>query len=491
MCTYWLDITRRVSLTPFNMNLLATDTCFSDDFLRVLNRSDCGHNFTFSLFSISLQYTPLCCADAEESTPFDKFMFTTVSFIPVIVLVPIILLFNFNLASGPKQAFVFFFQCLPLTSPISYSFNPGMFYIWSSGGVGDIVTLHSPVEVLFWPRTSFTAPYRILEYNKIFFAILSVLLVLFLVKCSWCPLQKCRLPWAKTRRAVRNFREKHVPNSTILQGICSVVVLVYGNLVATSFTLLLKSEEYCISQTKDCPRLCVDLPYDSQQYTLYIAVSSSVLLLLLPLIYYPTIPALFHKLTKRSLPRFPKLDPVFDVFQGVYKDKMRWFAGLHFFYIYILWGINAFVNGIWRRQFYLLCTLAIITATQSALQPFKKKAHNYIQTLILLNLVLQAILSRAVPCFSRISPIEAFIFVIVIITLGVAPTVVVIVVCVRRLVRLYLVNNKVRDMWRKCKMKIFGRGSGLTGEEDQEDNYLGERLEYFVFVENEESRVED
>ena len=485
----------RVSLTPFNMNSLATDTCFSDNFLRVLNRSDCGRNFTFNLIGISLQYTPLCCADAEESTAIDKLMFTIVSFIPVIVLVPIILLFNFNLASGPKQAFVFFYQCLPLTSPISYSFNPGMFYIWSSGGMGDIVTLHSPVELLFWPKTSFTAPYRILEYNKIFFAILSVLLVLFLVKCSWCPLRKCRLPWAKTRRAVRNFREKHVPNSTILQGICSVVVLVYGNLVATSFTLLLQSEEFCINQTGECPRLCVDVPYDSQQYKLYLAVSSSVLVLLLPLplslIYYPTIPALFHKLTKRSLPRFPKLDPVFDVFQGVYKDKMRWFAGVHFLYIYLLWGVNAFVNKIWRKQFYLLCTLAIITATQSALQPFKKKAHNYIQTLILLNLVLQAILSRAVPCFSRISPTEAFIFAILIITLGVAPTVVVIVVCVRRVVRLYLVNNCVRNTWRKCKMKILGRRSRHAREEDQEDNYLGERLEYFVFVENEECRTED
>ena len=115
-----------------------------------------------------------------------------------------------------------------------------------------------------------------------------------------------------------------------------------------------------------------------------ISVVFAIFLLPLPLslIYYPSIPALFHKLTGRSLPRFSKLDPVFDVFQGVYKDKMRWFAGVHLLYLMILWTVFIVLPDV--LPFFFVFILAI----HSLFQPFKNPKYNYLETLYLVYLVL-------------------------------------------------------------------------------------------------------
>ena len=149
---------------------------------------------------------------------------------------------------------------------------------------------------------------------------------------------------------MRNFREKHI-GSTFIHAICSIIVLSYGDLVAISMKVVIVSSEviasgpscYDTNHSGARPAPCDKLYAITfrNMYLPYLIPSVVVLalLLLLPLslIYYPSIPALFHKLTGRSLPRFPKLDPVFDVFQGVYKGNMRWFAGVHLLYRIILW----------------------------------------------------------------------------------------------------------------------------------------------------------
>ena len=205
---------------------------------------------------------------------------------------------------------------------------------------------------------------------------------------------------------MRNFREKRI-GSTFIHAICSIVVLCYGDLVAISVRVALGSvhikDNCCYSvvsgnytQFVSFYFYATPVPCD-ESYMVYFDWTSSggipsaiisgvfaVLLLLRPLslIYYPSIPALFHKLTGRSLPRFPKLDPVFDVFQGVYKDKMRWFAGVHLLYLVILWVVYVCKADVIPFIFVL------ILAVHSLFQPFKNPKHNYLETLYLVYLVL-------------------------------------------------------------------------------------------------------
>ena len=316
----------------------------------------------------------------------DKSPLISVSFALILIFAPLIVIFNVNLASGPKQSLVFFYQCLPLAT--------------SFGKVTTLLTLQNDLynsEILcstslFHPLV---APYYILEYTKYLVVIFVILLVIFLVRCTWCPLHKCLLPWARVRRAVRNI----MPKRTVLKGICSLVVLAYGNLVSVSSIILREGTSSCCSRVSDRnSTMCWNIDSFKTTYKGYIAVACVTLVLLLPLplslIYYPTIPALFHKLTKRSLPRFPKLDPVFDVFQGVYKDKMRWYAGLHLLYRMILWFAHFLValstdNS--PHKFSLLLLFTIILAIHSASHPYKKPKHNYLESLVLVDLVLVGI----------------------------------------------------------------------------------------------------
>ena len=295
-------------------------------------------------------------------------------FVFVFFFLFIIIFFNCNLASGPNHSFVFFYQCAPLAS------------LYGS------LTVYLVMQNFFLPAQP---RFIVLEYCKHIVVLFVFVLSFFLVKCTSCPLQRCRLPWAKVRRAVRNFREKHI-GSTFIHAICSIIVLSYGDLVAISVRVFLGS----IHIKHDCCYSVVSYPYVIrvpcvESYMVYfdrifhdtvcsesILVGNEIvryfmpsvvfLLFLLPLplslIYYPSIPALFNKLRGRSLPRFPsKLDPVFDVFQGVYKDKMRWFAGVHLLYRLILWVVYVCMPD------FISFSFVFFLLVHSLLQPFKNK----------------------------------------------------------------------------------------------------------------------
>ena len=311
----------------------------------------------------------------------------------LLIVPPIILFFNINLVSGASRSFVFFYQCLPLACP--------------AGEVLSLIIMQNQIYTILL-RTNvrrLASPYYFLEYFKYILSIIAIVLVLFLVKCNCCPFQKCRLPWAKLRRATRHFREKHTARRTILHGIGSVIILAYGDLVSISFHIL--SEGLGRSLIPSC---CMALNdhYDYHcltripcpDYTLIrisipaffsIACVVVILLLLLPmaLIYSSSIPTLLHKL---PLPRFSKLHPVFDVFQGVYKDKLRWYAGLHLLYLVVLWSLYAgLATKPLIRSAVLSFSFIIILGVHSLIQPHKEPKHNYYESLYLLYLILASV----------------------------------------------------------------------------------------------------
>ena len=312
----------------------------------------------------------------------------SIGLILVLLFLPIIVFFNINLASGPNHSCVFFYQCAPLASV------SGIYVSWLV------------MQNFFLPDQ---LRFLVLEYLKYIFVVFVIIFMFVLVKCTCCPLQKCRLPWAKVRRAVRNFREKHI-GSTFIHAICSIIVLSYGDLVAISVRvalgLIYLKNDCCYSvvshnsnlwsiQFSATPVLCdesymiyFDWTSSGGIPSIFVSVVFAILLLPLPLslIYYPSIPALFHKLTGRSLPRFPsKLDPVFDVFQGVYKDRTRWFSGVHLLYRLMLWVLYVCEADV------LPFIFVFILAIHSLFQPFKNPKHNYLETLYLVYLVLMSV----------------------------------------------------------------------------------------------------
>ena len=361
--------------------------------------SNCGES---SYCGTSKESTCLCYfndrANIESLNQLSVFKFFKIFWLVffgvglLLIVLPIIMFFNVNLVSGPSRSFVFFYQCLPLASPagkiLSLIVMQNQFYTFLAGNSN---------EIYFGDTTNFglVSPYYFLEYFKYILSIFAIMLVLFLVKCNCCPFQKCRLPWAKLRRATRHFREKYTARRTILHGIGSVIVLAYGDLVSISFHILSEGlmPSCCVSSTDRCPKPCPDFTFLRTSMPAFFSIACVVgfLLLLFPmaLVYSPSIPTLFHKL---PLPRFSKLHPVFDVFQGVYKDKLRWYAGLHLLYLLVLWSLYAaLATRVLTQHAVLSISFIIILGVHSLIQPYKEPKHNYYESLYLLWLILASV----------------------------------------------------------------------------------------------------
>ena len=332
--------------------------------------------------------------------------------LPVLILVPLILFFNIDLASGPGHSLVFAYQVLLALYHIPASYNLGYLGFIPILIVSGLPVLFNAPLLVYWPSQTLT--HYSLGYVKVLIAGVLVAVSFFLTTCTQCPLQCCRSPWAKLRRAVRNWRERHLPQRPMLTGLCSVAILMYGSLVEVSFRLLFRYQltdnvcqcthyNYFTGSTYNATFCCVHEHTGSYQprcwvfsnlLTYFIPALFLVgvaVLLSLPFFYRPGVPALASYLTRGrvQLPRLHKLAPLFDVFQGVYKPKMQFFTGLHLLYRIALWSVAALLPSD-NKIFAFLSLFVVILAVHSLFQPFVSHRHNYMETLLMVNVVLIA-----------------------------------------------------------------------------------------------------
>ena len=323
---------------------------------------------------------------------------------PLVVYLPLLILFNGNLAAGPAQSFVFFYQALPAAIPIDVFKE---FYLAFGGFWWGLFSMQNPINDLginflpadnrLFPRI---LPYIALQYCKLAAVLAIAVTAVLLVKCVDCPCVSWRRPWAKLRRSVRHFRERRAQKGTVLNGLCSIAILTYGFVIQQSFSLLQPTKS-CRNVThpyptddRYCPFYCTEMEYFSGYHLPYVIVAIPMLLLALSfpllLLYYPAVPALVNCITKKSIPlTCHKLAPVFDVFQSAYKPKLRFFAALPLLYRILIWLIISLDLGeLTQRHIFITFAFIVILAIHSLVQPYKKPTHNYIETLYLLNLVI-------------------------------------------------------------------------------------------------------
>ena len=374
---------------------------------------------------------PACCEEVSSHGPSSNVAATSteqyilyifLDSLPVLILVPLILFFNINLASGPGHSLVFTYQVLvavfhtvdllfgiyiyiPQDSRTSCGYKPSGFLL----AFGPLVFFNEPL-FLFWQPQPITLTHYALGYVKILIAGVMVVLYLFLATCSQCPVQCCCSCWAKLRRSVRNWRERHLPQRPVFTGVCSVAILMYGSLVEVSFRLLFKcnlAHEVC--QHSDPrffhPPACFLCDYTASSQALLwgseahfhyyfpacILIGIAVLLSL-PFFYHPGVPALVSYLTggRVQLPRLHRVRPIFDLFQGVYKPRMQFFTGLHLLYRIALWSAIAF-PPLDTKLYTLTYLWVVILAVHSLFQPFESRRHSYLETLLMVNVILIAL----------------------------------------------------------------------------------------------------
>ncbi len=80
-----------------------------------------------------------------------------------------------------------------------------------------------------------------------------------------------------------------------------------------------------------------------------------------------------------------KLKPFFDSFQGCFKDEFRFFSGLYFIYRFFIM-FNVLYNYLQDSFFFIEIQLLLMLVVHAVCQPYKKRLHNIIDTLLFGNL---------------------------------------------------------------------------------------------------------
>ena len=79
---------------------------------------------------------------------------------------------------------------------------------------------------------------RALGYSKVAVVIVVTAILVSCTVCTCCPLQTCRVQYSKLRTSVQRFRRTYVLKGSLLNGIFSLYVLMFGLILKTSFNLL-------------------------------------------------------------------------------------------------------------------------------------------------------------------------------------------------------------------------------------------------------------
>ena len=90
---------------------------------------------------------------------------------------------------------------------------------------------------------------------------------------------------------------------------------------------------------------------------------------------------------------FNKFKPVFDSIQGCFKDNFRFFASLYFLYRWMVLIIYMTTRGFSAYFTAVGGAFLLILTVHTVCQPYIKRAHNIINTLLFANLVLISSLS--------------------------------------------------------------------------------------------------
>ena len=321
--------------------------------------------------------------------------------VPVTVVFITVLILNFSFTSGAVNGFILFSQLIN-----SLSINVRGVTLSSSTIKMDILKGYQALYGLFnlnyfsmdtlsfclWNGAS-ALDMIAFKYIIITYALVLVAMILwFMNRCGGRYLGK----WYRITKL----------KSSIIHGITTFLVICYAQCVDVSLTLLIR-DQYTAKTGND-----LDIPQIVQLNGNLVYFSGKHLLYALPALFCLMIIGILPPVFLLSYPLFNKflfffglegsnsvkcvsqmlsvssMKPLFDSFQGCFKDNLRFFAGLYFLYRWIGLLVNAaasdYIAYYTTVEVLLLCVLAL----HAICQPYIQRAHNIVDTLLFTDLAI-------------------------------------------------------------------------------------------------------
>ena len=355
---------------------------------------NCSSNFTTHFHSPHFQ-----CKRADPTLCKVGWLFYVLSeLVPVTVVFIAVIIFNVNFTSGAVNGFILYSQVL-LSLNIDAS---GIITLLNNGALQgyqflygflnlDFFTIDS-LSFCLWPNAT-ALDMLAFKYITIVYALSLVILVIwFMNKCGGRCLGKyCRITAVKC---------------SIIHGISAFFIICYSQTITVSNGLLNGAEFWL----KKNSRLTISrrvwhngnfryfktehLPYalPALLCLLLIGIIPPFLLLVYPLVnkilaFFGIEESKIVNLLSHMLP-ISSLKPLLDSFQGCFKDNLRFFAGLYFIYRWMGPIVNAVASSLGTAYITSEILLIVMLVLHALFQPYLKRVHNIVDTLLFTNLLL-------------------------------------------------------------------------------------------------------
>ena len=342
-------------------------------------------------FSVQYHSRRFTCKE-DDKCSYGIVFYILSELIPVFIFFTLVIISDVSFTSGASNGFVFFSQIVILL-PLGfyqYDLKPAehlqtgytlFYHIFSI----DFFSVEALSFCLFRGATVMDA--LAFKYITILFAFILVVAVVLCIKYCTC----CNKPCTTVKTAT----------TSVLHGLSAFTVICYAKCIQTSFFILRQKTLQGAGLKKGLNvAFYGGIDYLQERHILYAipAIVSLGTIAVIPpflLLVYPLILKVLglcklseHCLVTATLrvTRIHTLMPMFDVFQGCFKDNFRFFSGLYFFYRVAILTPFAFSDSQFQYAITAQLLILVMLGIHSIAHPYKVKVHNVIDSLLLLDL---------------------------------------------------------------------------------------------------------
>ena len=380
-------------ILPQNSSELSTAVCGETRTGVICGR--CRENYTVHFHSPGY-----LCKPAEPVGCKSGWLFYILSeLLPVTIVFITVLILNVRFTSGTVNGFILFGQLLStftidaggiITFPESA--NQGIKH-WTQGyqilyGFINFDFFNSePLSFCLWKNAT-ALDMLAFKYVTILYTLLLIVLVIWITnKCGGRCGKYCRITTIKT---------------SVIHGISTFLVFCYAQCIKISLVLLVPVWLQGNELTHPARVwLNGEILYFSREHLPY---ALPALLCLLTIGLVPPILLLTHPLANKitfifgcndlriikafsNIVSINSLKPLLDSIQGCFKDNLRFFAGIYFLYRWVVPFTHIITNGFGNYYLVLGSGLLMVLMVHAICQPYIKRAHNVIDTFLLVDLI--------------------------------------------------------------------------------------------------------
>ena len=350
-----------------------------------------------------------CVPCKNVNLPAQISYYVLLEYVPLFLLFLAIIVFNIKLTTGPANAFILFSQVISSTFDITADGQIPLESIAPSSR-NFILAYHFPYGVFnlkFFEQLAkpfcFSTKFNVLdvltlEYGVGFFPLFMILMVIVYIKLKGvCSESCCRLPRCsdKCKRFLPRLGDSIIP------AFASFLLLSYSKLILTSSYMI--SQHILTDNDNDdfAERVYYAGQYSSTdpEYILRYMLPSIIILVFigsLPLLLLLHYPLHWFELAlskvwwlKRHYPS-TKIQIFLDAFQGCFKPRMRFFAGLYFIFRLVI-DLSYMLSQTWSEHCLIQVIVCVIFIFLLAVcQPYGKEYNifNYIDAAMFANLAI-------------------------------------------------------------------------------------------------------